>query len=131
MVSEEAGQQLDPPDPSASGRPYRAHLPALPTWPLHFTLTSYWPPFSLPLFLCFYNKESTFYHCYWEEAEGRLERTASKCKLCSFLFPTWYPPWVEYEWTAQRLWEEKLKLKTKEITPILKPALVCSSSPLA
>lgn len=32
----------------------------------------------------------------------------------------------KYDWTVQRLWEERLKLKTKEIAPTLKPALVCS-----
>lgn len=81
MVSEEAGQHLNPPDPSASGTPYRAHPPTLPTQPtqptqpLHFTLTNHWLPFSLPPSLCFYNKESTFYHCCWEENRRQIGKS--------------------------------------------------------
>lgn len=51
MVSEEAGQHLNPPDPTASGTPYKAHLahPAFALHPHQPLATIQSPPF--PLFL--------------------------------------------------------------------------------
>lgn len=92
MVSEEAGQQLDPPDPSASGRPYRAHLPALPTWPLHFTLTSYWPPFSLPFSSVFTIKKAHFTIAIGrkQKADWKEQRVSASCAP-SFSLPGTLP----------------------------------------